>query len=114
MFVRLCVREQTKSQKTPEDEEGEAADARKEEQASRQENKETVNCTAVARKHSYHQASSTVRIEIHTQLKQRQMYVHLMQQEKIIELMLSSRVSFENLETQISPKHLLISDTVKV
>ncbi|KAM7372456.1 hypothetical protein PAMP_009620 [Pampus punctatissimus] len=48
--------EQTKSQKTPEDEEQEAADARKEEQASQEESKESVNCTA--RIHNHLQAGT--------------------------------------------------------
>lgn len=56
--VCLFVRDRTKSQKTPEDKEEEAADARKKEQALREENKESVNCTAAARKHSYNQAST--------------------------------------------------------
>ncbi|XP_022603717.1 paralemmin-2-like isoform X1 [Seriola dumerili] len=51
-------REQTKSQKTPEDGEEEAADARKEEQASREENKESVKCPAAARTHSHYQAAA--------------------------------------------------------
>ncbi|KAK9535622.1 hypothetical protein VZT92_007994 [Zoarces viviparus] len=42
--------ERTESQKTPEDEE--AADARREEQASREENKESGNCAAAVRTHS--------------------------------------------------------------
>ncbi|XP_054463849.1 paralemmin-2-like [Anoplopoma fimbria] len=41
--------EQTESQQTPEDEE--AADAREEEQASQEEHKESVNCTAAVRTH---------------------------------------------------------------
>ncbi|XP_075939492.1 uncharacterized protein LOC142941097 isoform X2 [Anarhichas minor] len=42
--------ERTESQKTPEDEE--AAEARREEQASREENKESGNCAAAVRTHS--------------------------------------------------------------
>lgn len=53
MCVCVCVREQTKSQKTPEEEE--AADARKEEQASQEENKESVDCTAAAKTHNHYQ-----------------------------------------------------------
>lgn len=55
--------EQTKSQKTPEDKE-EAADARKEEQASQEENKDSVNCTASAKIHHQADADEDTRVNI--------------------------------------------------
>ncbi|XP_047183843.1 paralemmin-2-like isoform X1 [Scophthalmus maximus] len=50
--------EKNKSQKTPQDKEEEAADARKEEQASLEENKESVHCAATARTHNPYQAAT--------------------------------------------------------
>ncbi|XP_074513311.1 uncharacterized protein LOC141781447 [Sebastes fasciatus] len=62
------VREQTKSQKTPEDEE--AADARKEEQASQEENKEeSVKCAAAARTHCHYQAGTDEDVQVNKKAK---------------------------------------------
>ncbi|XP_073349924.1 uncharacterized protein [Pagrus major] len=57
--------EQTKSQKTPEDEE--AADARKEEQASQEENKESVNCSTAARADKHYQAGTDEDAQVNKQ-----------------------------------------------
>ncbi|XP_059204110.1 paralemmin-2-like [Centropristis striata] len=56
--------EQTKSQKRPEDKDEEAADARKQEQASRKQNKESVNCTAAARTNSHYQAATDQDVQV--------------------------------------------------
>lgn len=57
--------EQTKSQKTPEEELEKAADVRKEEdQVSQEENKESVNYTTTASAHNHHQAGTEEKVQV--------------------------------------------------
>ncbi|XP_029364176.1 paralemmin-1-like [Echeneis naucrates] len=70
----------TAAQKTPKEKEGDAADARKEERAVREENRESVSCTTAALIHNHRQAATTedaqANIEDHFSVKMEQNVSH--------------------------------------